>query len=78
MNWGEAPKKGNLEKIGKSREKALEKAMQKDGGIHGYKGKGGGKRDFYVDKDTGDIYEMPKGGSGQGEPTGYNVRDLQE
>jgi hypothetical protein len=70
--------KGAQEKLSKSRAKQLEELMKKDGtNIHNFKGKGGGKKDFFVDKDTGDIYLKPKDGSGPGEATGYNVSELE-
>jgi hypothetical protein len=39
-------------------------------------GKGTGQRDLYKDPKTGNIYVKPKGGSGPGEPTGYNINDF--
>ena len=70
--------KGAQDKLSKSRAKQLEELMTKDGtNIHDFKGKGGGKRDFFVDKETGDIYLKPKDGSGPGEWSGYNVSDFE-
>jgi hypothetical protein len=37
--------------------------------------KSSGERDLYKDK-KGDIYVKPKGGKGEGEPTGVNINDF--
>lgn len=51
--------------------------MKEDGtDIHDFKGPGGGKKDFFVDKKSGDVYLKPKDGSGPGENTGYNVSEF--
>ena len=70
--------KGAQDKLSNSRAKQLELLMKKDGThIHDFKGSGGGKRDFFVDKETGDIYLKPKDGSGPGERSGYNVSEFE-
>jgi len=70
--------KGAQAKLSNSRVKQLELLMKKDGThIHDFKGSGGGKRDFFVDKETGDIYLKPKDGSGPGERSGYNVSEFE-
>ncbi|MBD2307080.1 hypothetical protein H6G17_16385 [Chroococcidiopsis sp. FACHB-1243] len=44
--------------------------------IHELKGKrNASKRDLYKDRE-GNIYVMPKGGRGAGEPTGLNINDF--
>ena len=70
--------KGAQEKLSEFRAKQLEDLMRKDGtDIHDFKGRGGGKRDFFVDKESGDIYLKGKDGSGPGEFTGYNVSEFE-
>jgi hypothetical protein len=49
--------------------------LKRDGWDHRQKGKHGGQRDLYKDKD-GNVYEKPKGGNGPGEPTGFNLKEL--
>jgi len=51
------------------------KRLKEAGWDHSDKGKGGGKIDLYKDKD-GNVYEKAKGNKGPGEPTGYNLNDL--
>ena len=36
----------------------------------------GGKKDLWYDPKTGEIYEKPKNGTGPGEPTGWNIKDV--
>jgi len=51
------------------------KNLEKQGFNHRDKslnGKNGGKLDLYKDRD-GNVYEKPKGGTGAGEPIGYNL-----
>ena len=66
--------KGGFTKLSKWKVKKVEGRM---GDIHEHiKGeKGSSKLDLFSD-DKGDIYIMPKDGSGPGEPIGLNVRDL--
>jgi hypothetical protein len=65
--------------LGKSDEKKLKKKLAEDcDTIENLKtpgGKGAGGYDLYV-KPNGDIVVKPKGGSGPGEDTGWNVGDL--
>ncbi|MGM5631400.1 FG-GAP-like repeat-containing protein [Apibacter raozihei] len=49
--------------------------LQEAGWDHSDKGKGGGKKDLYKDKE-GNVYEKPKGGNGPGEWTGHNLNNL--
>lgn len=44
---------------------------------HSDKGKGGGKLDLYKDKD-GEVYEVRKGGTGEPNPIGINLKRLDE
>jgi RHS repeat-associated protein len=58
--------------------KELQKEISKDGfknieSLKTPRGKGAGKYDLYK-KPNGDVVVKPKGGSGPGEPTGYNVK----
>jgi len=49
--------------------------LKEHGWDHSDKGVRGGRRDLYKDRD-GNIYEKPKGGVGEGEPIGINIKDL--
>lgn len=50
--------------------------LKRNGWDHTQKGRsGGGKTDLYKDRD-GNIYQKPKGGTGEGEPIGININDL--
>jgi hypothetical protein len=49
--------------------------LKRNGWDHSDKGKSGGKTDLYKDE-FGNIYQKPKGGTGEGEPIGVNLNDL--
>ena len=49
--------------------------LKQNGWDHSDKGKSGGKTDLYKDRD-GNIYQKAKGGKGEGEPIGMNIKDL--
>jgi len=51
------------------------KRLKEAGWDHSDKGNGGGKIDLYKDKE-GNVYEKGKGNKGPGEPTGYNLNNL--
>jgi len=52
----------------------IKNLKEKWGWDHSDKGRGGGKRDLYKDKD-GNVYEKAKGNKGPGEPIGINLND---
>ncbi len=57
---------------------ALDRVLRRNGvsgGIHGLKGKGGSANDLFK-KPNGEIVLKPRSGSGPGEDTGWNVKDL--
>jgi len=49
------------------------KQLEKQGWNHRQKGRHGGQRDLYKDKE-GNVYEKPKGGNGPGELIDYNLK----
>ena len=51
------------------------KQLERNGWNHREKGRHGGQRDLYKDKE-GNVYEKPKGGNGPGEPIGVNLKEL--
>jgi len=50
--------------------------LEKAGWDHSEKGDGAGKRDLWYDPKTGEIYEKNKGGNGEGEPIGWNLKEV--
>jgi hypothetical protein len=72
-------KKAQLNARNPAQDKPLSKGeiekLKRNGWTHRQKGDGGGKTDLYKDRD-GNIYQKPKGGTGEGEPIGINVNDL--
>jgi len=55
----------------------LDRLLRRQGGIHGLKKElGAGSGEDLFTKPNGDIVLKPRNGSGPGEPTGWNLRDL--
>lgn len=55
----------------------IKKLQEEYGWDHSDKGRGGGKKDLYKDKD-GNVYEKAKGNKGPGEPIGVNLNEPAE